>query len=92
MLSSAIMDYSLILDFELIRLINKSLNFILLFDFFRVIFFITVTLISLRVFLFRRSYIINDKYYKRFHYLLFSFVVSIVLLILSPNLIRILLG
>lgn len=52
----------------------------------------TVTLISLRVFLFRSSYIANDKYYKRFHYLLFSFVISIILLILSPNLIRILLG
>ena len=52
----------------------------------------TVILISRRVFLFRTSYIHSDKYYKRFHFLLFSFVLSIVILILSPNLIRILLG
>merc|ERR1712150_316099 len=34
----------------------------------------------------------NEKHFKRFHHLLFSFVLSIFLLIISPNLIRILLG
>jgi len=83
---------SVVLDFELIRLGGLKFNFILLFDFFSVIFLWVVLLISTRVFTFRSSYMRGDKYFKRFHYLLFSFVVSIIILILSPNLIRILLG
>jgi NADH-ubiquinone oxidoreductase chain 5 len=66
--------------------------FILFLDFFRVVFLTTVILIAARVFVFRASYISGDKYYTRFHYLLLSFVVSIIILILRPNLIRILLG
>jgi len=91
-LSRIILRFSVLIDFEIINFINNNFNFILFLDFFRIIFFITVMLISRRVFVFRRSYIKNDKYYKRFHYLLFSFVVSIIILILRPNLIRILLG
>ena len=34
----------------------------------------------------------GDKYYVRFYFLLLRFVISIVLLILRPNLVRILLG
>jgi len=83
---------SVVLDFELIRLGGLKFNFVLLFDFFSVIFLWVVLLISTRVFTFRSSYMRGDKYFKRFHYLLFSFVVSIIILILSPNLIRILLG
>ena len=53
---------------------------------------IRVLLISLRVFIFGVSYISIDKYYRRFYFLLLRFVISIVLLIVSPNLISILLG
>jgi len=49
-------------------------------------------LISSRVFIFSSSYIKLDKFYYRFHFLLLSFVISIILLIFSPNLIRILIG
>ena len=86
------MPNRLLIDFEIINFINNRFNFILFLDFFSIIFLITVILISIRVFTFRRSYIRGDKYFKRFHYLLLSFVVSIVILILSPNLVRILLG
>ena len=82
----------LILDFGLLSIGGLNFNFIIIFDIFRVIFLFTVTLISGRVYLFRRSYIRSDKYYSRFHFLLISFVASIILLIVSPNLIRILIG
>lgn len=85
-------NYSILMDFEIINFINNSFNFILFLDFFRVVFLTTVILIAARVFVFRASYIRGDKYYTRFHYLLLSFVVSIIILILRPNLIRILLG
>ena len=72
--------------------LENEFNFIILFDFYRLIFLISVLLISISVFTFSTSYINFDKYYTRFHFLLLSFVASIVLLIISPNLISILLG
>lgn len=44
------------------------------------------------VIIYSNSYISSDKYISRFLSLVFLFVVSIILLILSPNIIRILLG
>jgi len=38
------------------------------------------------------AYISQDKYFYRFHILVFIFVMSIILLILSPNLVSLLLG
>ena len=67
-------------------------NFILIFDIFRIVFLFAVTIISGRVYTFRRSYMRPDKYFVRFHFLLLSFVGSMILLILSPNLISVLIG
>ena len=55
-------------------------------------FIICVRIIRISVLKFRQSYIINDRYFMRFHLLLIIFVSSIYLLILSPNLVSILLG
>ena len=81
-----------IFDFELVFLNIKALNFILLFDLYSTLFLSSVLLISARVFTFRASYITNDKFYVRFHVLLLVFVISIIILILRPNLVRIILG
>lgn len=51
-----------------------------------------VILISAIVLIYSTSYIEGDKFIYRFIILVFLFVVSILLLIISPNLIRILLG
>ena len=85
-------ELTVLLDFELLTILSTKFRFILLLDFYRLAFLCTVTLISTSVYTFSSSYIIIDKYIKRFHYLLSSFVLSIVLLILRPNLVRILLG
>ena len=90
--NSFILNYRIVIDFELINFLPNTFNFILFFDFYRVLFFFTVIIISLRVFTFRSSYICQDKYYKRFHFLLISFVASIILLIFRPNIVRVLLG
>lgn len=51
-----------------------------------------VILISAIVLIYRTRYIEGDKFIYRFIILVFLFVVSMLLLIISPNLIRILLG
>merc|ERR1711981_1189104 len=91
-LRSFILNFSIVLDFAFMNFLENEFNFIILFDFYRLIFLISVLLISISVFTFSTSYINFDKYYTRFHFLLLSFVASIVLLIISPNLISILLG
>lgn len=61
-------------------------------DILRIRFLISVRLITAAVLLFSLSYILEDKYFIRFHILLISFVLRIYFLILSPNLITVLLG
>ena len=56
------------------------------------IFFITVTLIATAVFFFSGSYIRLEVEEKTFHYILFIFVLSMICLIIRPNLISALLG
>ena len=85
-------SFSILIDFELMISCFLKFSFIILLDKFRLIFFLSVILISFRVFFFRQSYIKKDKYFLRFHVLLSSFVLSIIILIFSPNLISILLG
>jgi len=61
-------------------------------DLVSTLFILCVRIISLAVFKFSQLYIENDKNFIRFHLLLIIFVLSIEFLILSPNLIRALLG
>ena len=56
------------------------------------IFISFVSFISSMVLYYRGSYIGGDKNVNRFMYLVLAFVCSMVFLIVSPNLIRILLG
>jgi NADH-ubiquinone oxidoreductase chain 5 len=51
-----------------------------------------VIIISSVVIFYSTYYIIGDKFFIRFIYLVYFFVLSIVFIILSPNMIRILLG
>lgn len=64
----------------------------LIFDYISIFFISVVSLISRGVFMFRVSYISEENFYNRFFLIVLSFIFSIFLLILSPNLIRILLG
>ena len=57
-----------------------------------IIFIFTVLLISSIIIIYRSEYINHDLYYNRFFYLVFLFIISILLIIISPNIVRILLG
>lgn len=80
------------LEWEVFSLNRRSLIITLLIDWMRLTFIGFVILISSIVLFYRTSYIEGDKFIYRFIILVFLFVISILLLIVSPNLIRILLG
>lgn len=85
-------DIVYFLEWELLRLHSTSLLITFLFDWISLLFISFVLLISSLVILYRKEYMIEDKFINRFILLVLIFVLSIMLLIISPNLVRILLG
>lgn len=74
------------------NILNWSINFVFFIDQIRTLFIFSVSLIRFRVLTFSKRYIINDKNFIRFHFLLIAFILRIYFLILSPNIVRVLLG
>ena len=73
--------------------LNKfNLEFVIMVDFFSLMFRRAVLIISRIVVLYSREYIFNEKFYLRFHVILLMFVFSIMLLIFSLNIISLILG
>lgn len=85
-------DYSLILEFELLRINSVSIVITILLDWISLLFIRFVLFISSIVIYYREGYISGDININRFIMLVFIFVLSIILLIIRPNLVRILLG
>nr|YP_007026902.1 NADH dehydrogenase subunit 5 [Metacrangonyx remyi]CCI69566.1 NADH dehydrogenase subunit 5 [Metacrangonyx remyi] len=83
---------SVFLEWELFSFNGASIIFLVLLDVMSMSFMFTVSLISSIIFMYCKYYMEGEKFYKRFLILLFLFVVSMMFLILSPNLISILLG
>ena len=63
-----------------------------LIDKITALFSFTVGLISLGVFFFRYDYIKEEKFFSRFHWLLISFILSILILIYSNSLVAVIVG
>ena len=84
--------YEYIIEWEVIRINSSLINLTFIIDIISIYFLRLVRLVSGRVIIFSRSYMIKEKFYSRFLILLFIFIMSIYLLILRPNLIRLLLG
>lgn len=85
-------DYSLLIEFPLLNINSSMLSIIFLFDWISLIFRSFVILICSRVLIYRKEYIKLDKKLNRFCNLVILFLISIILMIFSPNLITILLG
>jgi len=77
---------------KLTRVRTFNFDLVILFDFYCALFILTVALITTRVLLFSNEYISNEKFFSRFHLILIRFVLSILLLILRPNIISALIG
>nr|QDI93369.1 NADH dehydrogenase subunit 5 [Rubeospineus bicorniger] len=85
-------DLSVYLDWEIISLNSSSICMTLIFDYMSMIFMGCVLLISSMVVYYSDSYMYYDIYKLRFLVLVFLFILSMMFMILSPNLISILLG
>nr|AVJ52456.1 NADH dehydrogenase subunit 5 [Odontoscelis lineola] len=85
-------DLSIFLDWEVLSLNSVSIIMTLLVDWMSMIFMGCVLFISSLVIFYSSSYMSEDLYKVRFLYLVLLFVLSMVLLIISPNLVSILLG
>lgn len=80
------------IEWEIFSLFGSVVVITLLLDWISLTFMGFVRLISSMVLFYRTSYISGDKFIYRFIMLVYLFVLSMLMLIISPNLIRILLG
>nr|QWL15073.1 NADH dehydrogenase subunit 5 [Epuraea sp.] len=87
-----ILDKTLILDLSLLTLNSCSLDMVVLLDWMSLLFMSFVLFISSMVVFYSEEYMEGDVYLNRFILLVVMFVLSMMLLIISPNLISILLG
>nr|AND96520.1 NADH deshydrogenase subunit 5 [Onthophagus alcyon] len=91
-LNFMIFDYTLMLEYQLININSCQILMTLLFDWMSLLFMSFVLFISSMVIYYSHSYMEGDLNMNRFIMLVCMFVLSMMLLIISPNLISILLG
>mgnify|MGYP002051257304 FL=1 len=84
--------FEIIVEWEVIKISSSVIYLTFVVDSIALYFIRLVRLVSGKVIIFRSSYMRQEKFFSRFIFLVFIFIISIFLLILSPNLIRLLLG
>lgn len=87
-----ISNSSFLIEWKLLHINSSTISFPIFLDWISSIFLRFVCLISAIILSYRKDYILKDIYIDRFIYLVLSFVFSIRILILRPNIISILLG
>nr|YP_010286767.1 NADH dehydrogenase subunit 5 [Halticus minutus]UKT60748.1 NADH dehydrogenase subunit 5 [Halticus minutus] len=85
-------DISYFLDWEFLSLGSLSIKYSVIFDYMSLMFMGCVMMISSMVVFYSESYMINDKNRSRFLSLIMLFVLSMMFMIMSPNMVSILLG
>nr|YP_009485611.1 NADH dehydrogenase subunit 5 [Acanthaspis cincticrus]AVZ00746.1 NADH dehydrogenase subunit 5 [Acanthaspis cincticrus] len=85
-------DYVLFLDWEFLTLNSCSMMMTFLFDWMSLLFVGCVFIISSMVIYYSESYMYEDRDKVRFYFLVVLFVMSMMMMIVSPNLISILIG
>nr|YP_010319231.1 NADH dehydrogenase subunit 5 [Dacus vijaysegarani]QZO77432.1 NADH dehydrogenase subunit 5 [Dacus vijaysegarani] len=85
-------EYSIFLEWEIVSLNSMSVVMTFLFDWMSLLFMSFVLLIAALVIYYSKEYMAGDLNINRFIMLVLMFVLSMMLLIISPNLISILLG
>nr|YP_010397338.1 NADH dehydrogenase subunit 5 [Gametis jucunda]UQJ77445.1 NADH dehydrogenase subunit 5 [Gametis jucunda] len=87
-----LIDYTLMLEYELLTINSCSIMMTILLDWMSLLFMSFVLFISSMVIYYSEEYMSGDKFINRFIMLVSMFVLSMMLLIISPNIISILLG
>nr|YP_009169965.1 NADH dehydrogenase subunit 5 [Polypedilum vanderplanki]ALD88424.1 NADH dehydrogenase subunit 5 [Polypedilum vanderplanki] len=85
-------DYSLFFEWEVFSLNSTMILMVLIFDWISLMFLSFVLFISSLVIYYSKDYMSGDFFINRFIMLVLLFVFSMMMLILSPNMISILLG
>nr|YP_010728431.1 NADH dehydrogenase subunit 5 [Endochironomus pekanus]WEF49659.1 NADH dehydrogenase subunit 5 [Endochironomus pekanus] len=85
-------DYTVFLEWEIFSLNSTVMMMVVIFDWISFLFMSFVLLISSLVIYYSKDYMSGDIFINRFILLVLLFVFSMMMLILSPNLISILLG
>nr|WCB98301.1 NADH dehydrogenase subunit 5 [Dacus longicornis] len=85
-------DYSMFLEWEVVSINSTSIVMTFLFDWMSLLFMSFVLFIASLVIYYSKEYMFGDLNINRFIMLVLMFVLSMMLLIISPNLISILLG
>uniref|UniRef100_A0A977JNQ1 NADH-ubiquinone oxidoreductase chain 5 n=1 Tax=Coccotorus chaoi TaxID=2978103 RepID=A0A977JNQ1_9CUCU len=84
--------YEYFLEFNVLSLNSVSFSFTVLFDWLSLLFGSYVLFISSMIFKYTKEYMMMDKSLNRFIILVFLFIISMLMMIFSPNLVSILLG
>nr|AWV84284.1 NADH dehydrogenase subunit 5 [Alarcta quadrimacula] len=85
-------EYSLMMEWKILSINSCNMFMTIIFDFMSIMFLSTVTFISSVVILYSGEYMFQDKTINRFIYIVFMFVISMMMLIISPNMISIIIG
>nr|YP_010728522.1 NADH dehydrogenase subunit 5 [Endochironomus albipennis]WEF49763.1 NADH dehydrogenase subunit 5 [Endochironomus albipennis] len=85
-------DFVIFLEWEIFSMNSTMMMMVLIFDWISLLFMSFVLLISSLVIYYSKDYMSGDVFINRFILLVLLFVFSMMMLILSPNLISILLG
>nr|BCD89858.1 NADH dehydrogenase subunit 5 [Grandidierella osakaensis] len=85
-------DKTIFIEWEIFNLNCTSVVMSLIFDWMSLSFLMIVTLISSMIMMYSIYYMEGDKNPKRFVFILFMFILSMMFLIVSPNLVSLLLG
>nr|ANJ70520.1 NADH dehydrogenase subunit 5 [Hygrotus confluens] len=87
-----LMDYTVIIEWELLTVNSNMMVMSVLLDWMSLLFMGFVLFISSMVIFYSKEYMSNDLNINRFIILVLMFVFSMMLLVISPNLVSILLG
>nr|AWV84128.1 NADH dehydrogenase subunit 5 [Tettigades ulnaria] len=85
-------EYSLMMEWSIMSINSCNMLMTLIFDFMSTMFLSTVMFISSTVILYSGEYMSSDKTINRFIYIVMMFVMSMIMLIISPNMISIIIG
>nr|AWV83348.1 NADH dehydrogenase subunit 5 [Muda kuroiwae] len=85
-------DYKMMMEWNILYINSCNIYMTIIFDFMSTMFLSTVMFISSIVIMYSGQYMEMEKNINRFIYIVMMFVISMILLIISPNMISIIMG
>nr|YP_010131041.1 NADH dehydrogenase subunit 5 [Metaphycus eriococci]QPZ53230.1 NADH dehydrogenase subunit 5 [Metaphycus eriococci] len=87
-----LMKFNIFLEWNLLLLNSVSMNMFIFLDWISLMFMFLVLMISSMIMFYCIEYMSHDINKVRFFYLVFLFIISMILMVLSPNMVSIILG